>query len=160
MNCSRLWSGGKCIFHHKWLWLGYRNCGGGHWWLTIFVTSVFYFLKILKHNILYYRVAPSAARYVHSGQIKSARLAAALGQNFRGRPWHRPAQIILRSDRTDRLGTLTSRHCVQHTTSTAYTVYSIQWLLHTARTASSHNRLSPAPSQSLISQLTMYDSTF
>jgi len=64
------------------------------------------FCKILHHNVLYYLVAPSAARYLQSSQIKSARLAAGLCQKFRGRPWHRPAQIMLRSDRTDRFGTL------------------------------------------------------
>jgi len=48
-----------------------------------------------------------------------------------------------------------SKHQVQHTPSTAYTKYSIHWVLHTLCTTSSQDRLSPAPSQSLISQQTM-----
>ena len=57
-----------------------------------------------------------------------------------------------------------SIHQVQHTPSTAYTKYSIHQVQHTLSTASSHDRLSPAPSQSLISRhavlyLTLYIAT-
>jgi len=41
------------------------------------------------------------------------------------------------------------------TANTAYTEYSIHWVLHTPRTASSQDWLSPAPSQSLSSQRTL-----
>ena len=70
--------------------------------LILFVMSLFHSFE----SQCFVLVAPSAARYLQSGQIKSVRLAAGLGQKFRGRPWHRLAQIMLRSDRTDRFGTL------------------------------------------------------
>jgi len=46
-----------------------------------------------------------------------------------------------------------SEHRVQHTPSTAFTEYCTHCVLHTLSTASSQDRLSPAPSQSLISHL-------
>jgi len=54
-----------------------------------------------------------------------------------------------------RVNTKNSLHWIQHTPSTAYTAYCIHRVLHTLRTASSQDPLSPAPSQSLISRRTM-----
>ena len=53
------------------------------------------------------------------------------------------------------LAMIKSSHWELHTPSTAYTEYSTHWVLHTPCTASSHDRLSPAPSQSLSSQSTL-----
>jgi len=58
-----------------------------------------------------------------------------------------------------RVNTKYSIHQVQHTLSTAYTEYSIHWVLHPPRDASSQDRLSLAPSQSRISRQTMLYST-
>ena len=52
-----------------------------------------------------------------------------------------------------------SIHWVQHTPSKAYTEYSLHRVQHIPSIASSHDRLSPAPTQSLISRLTVFYST-
>jgi len=52
-----------------------------------------------------------------------------------------------------------SIHRVQHPPSTAYTKYSIHRVLYTPHTASSQDRLSPVPSQSLMLWRTMLYST-
>jgi len=58
-----------------------------------------------------------------------------------------------------RVNTEYSIHRVQHTPSAAYTYYNIQWVMHIPRTASFHDRLSPARSQSLGRPCTQF-STF
>jgi hypothetical protein len=64
------------------------------------------FFKHFAPSVLFYPIAPLAAKYLQSGQIKCIRLAATLGEQFDGHPWHRPVQIILKSDQTDRFRTL------------------------------------------------------
>ena len=49
-----------------------------------------------------------------------------------------------------------SKHRVQHTPSSAFTEYSMHWVMHTPCNASSEDRLSSAPSKSIISQQTMW----
>jgi len=51
-------------------------------------------------------------------------------------------------------------HDQQLTLSTAYTEHSIHWVLHTPHTASTQDRLSPAPSQSLCRRCCTQFSTF